>query len=195
VDNQVKIRGQRLEPDEIAACLNRHTAVASSVVVARDAGEEKRLVAYLVISNGHEPGRRELQQFLSHSLPSYMIPAVFVRLEQLPLTANGKIDHPMLPAPTEANTIGDQQSVAPQTAIERQLEQIVAALLRVRKVGRDDNFFLLGGHSLLGTQVISKARASFGVELSLRTIFEFPTIAGLAGEIERLRENSSSALL
>ncbi len=190
VDSQVKIRGQRLEPDEIAAWLNRHPAIASSVVAARGAGEEKRLLAYLVMRNGSEPSRRDLQQFLSQNLPSYMIPAAFVRLEQLPLTPNGKIDRPMLPAPTEANTIGDRQSVAPQTAIETQLEQIVASLLRVRKVGRDDNFFLLGGHSLLGTQVISKARAAFGVEVSLRTIFEFPTIAGLAGEIERLRQGS-----
>jgi amino acid adenylation domain-containing protein len=191
VDNQVKIRGQRLEPDEIAACLNRHPAVDSSVVVARGAGEEKRLVAYVAMSNGHEPSRRELHQFLTQKLPAYMVPATFVRLQQLPLTTNGKIEHPMLPAPTEANTIGDADSVAAQTAIERQLEQIVASLLRLKKVGREDNFFLLGGHSLLGTQVISKARASFGVELSLRTIFEFPTIAGLAGEIERLRKTSS----
>jgi amino acid adenylation domain-containing protein len=191
VDNQVKIRGQRLEPDEIAAWLNRHPAVASSVVVARDAGEEKRLVAYLVMRNGDEPGRGDLQKFLSQNLPPYMVPATFVQLEQLPLTANGKIDRPMLPPPTEANTIGDKQSVAPQTAVERQLEQIVASLLRLKKVGRDDNFFLLGGHSLLGTQVITKARATFGVEVSLRTIFEFPTIAGLAGEIERLRQNPS----
>jgi amino acid adenylation domain-containing protein len=195
VDNQVKIRGQRLELDEIAAWLNRHADVESSVVVARDTGEEKRLVAYVVIHKGHEPNRRDLQQFLSQNLPAYMVPATFVQLEQLPLTANGKIDRPMLPTPTEANTIGDQQSVAPQTTVERQLEQIVASLLRVKKVGRDDNFFLLGGHSLLGTQVITKARAAFDVDLSLRTIFEYPTIAGLAGEIERLQKNSSPTLL
>jgi amino acid adenylation domain-containing protein len=187
VDDQIKIRGQRIEPDEIAAWLNRHPAVLSSVVMAReDDPGDKKLVAYLVLGEGEEPSRGALQQFLNPHLPGYMVPATFVRLQQIPLTTNGKINRAGLPVPTEANTIGEKQFAAPQSRTEQQVERIVASLLRLKQVGKDENFFLLGGHSLLGTQVITQARNTFGVELSLRTIFEFPTIAGLSAEIEKL---------
>ena len=189
VDDQIKIRGQRIEPDEIAAWLNRHPAVLSSVVVAReDNPGEKKLVAYLVLGKCEEPSRSGLQAFLSPHLPGYMVPATFIRLQEIPLTANGKINRAGLPAPTEANTIGEKQAPAPvpKTNVEKQVEEIVASLLRLKQVGRNDNFFLLGGHSLLGTQVITRARGIFGVELPLRTIFEFPTIAGLAAQVEKL---------
>jgi len=187
VDDQVKIRGQRIEPDEIAAWLNRHPAVRSSVVIAREDNRgEKKLVAYVVLDKCTEPSRSGLQEFLSPHLPGYMVPATFVRLQEIPLTANGKINRVCLPAPTEANTIGEKQAPAPKTNVEKQVEEIVASLLRLKQVGRNDNFFLLGGHSLLGTQVITRARGAFGVELPLRTIFEFPTIAGLAAQVEKL---------
>ncbi|HTC95948.1 MAG TPA: non-ribosomal peptide synthetase [Terriglobales bacterium] len=188
-DEQVKIRGQRIEPDEIAAWLNRHPAVLSSVVIAReDDPGDKKLVAYLVLDKCLEPSRSGLQEFLSAHLPGYMVPATFVQLQEIPLTANDKINRAGLPAPTEANTIGEKQTPAPapKTNVEKQVEEIVASLLRLKQVGRNDNFFLLGGHSLLGTQVITRARGAFGVELPLRTIFEFPTIAGLAAQVEKL---------
>ena len=196
LDDQIKIRGQRIEPDEIACWLNRHPAVESSVVVAReDMPGDKRLVAYVVLRGGKTTSRGSLQDFLGGHLPAYMVPTAFVAMRELPLTANGKVNRAALPAPTEANTIAEQDSDVPCTAIEQQVGCIVASLLHLKEVGKNENFFLLGGHSLLGTQVITKVRSCFDVELSLHTIFEHPTIAGLAAQIEQLLQNSASACL
>jgi len=189
IDEQIEIRGYRIEPNEVVAALNRHPAVRASLVVAReDTPDDRRLVAYIVPFPGAraETTAGALRDFLGTQLPDYMAPAAFVWLEQLPLTPNGKVDRAALPAPDAANMAPDTPHVSPRTPVEQRLAEIVAALLNLERVGVDDNFFLLGGHSLLGAQVIARIRDTFGVELSLRGLFDAPTVAELAAEVERL---------
>ena len=186
IDEQIKILGHRIEPNEIEARLDRHPAIASSVVVARGATcEEKRLAAYLVMSNGTTPAAADLRGFLQSELPDYMVPSVFVRLPALPLTANGKVDRAALPEPNSENTLRDEAFIRPRTPIEQRLATTLCSLLNLNEVSVNDNFFLLGGHSLLGTQLIVKIRSTFGVDLALRTLFDAPTIAELSAEIEQ----------
>ena len=187
VDDQLKIRGYRVEPDEIAAALGAQPGVAACSVVARDDGGERRLVAYVVPAPGAGVGREALIAALRRSLPDYMVPATFVTLAALPLTISGKVDRAALPAPDATNTLRDGDVVAPRTDVETELAAILSSLLGVDEVSVQDNFFMLGGHSLLGTQLIARVRDVFGVELSLRTLFDAPTIADLAAEIERAR--------
>jgi amino acid adenylation domain-containing protein len=188
VDDQLKIRGYRVEPEEIAAALGAQPGVAACAVGARDdEGGERRLVAYVVTAPGATLGREALASALRRSLPDYMVPATFVALPALPLTTNGKVDRAALPAPDATNTLRDGEIVAPRTEVETELAAVLSALLGVEQVNVQDNFFLLGGHSLLGTQLIVRVRDIFGVELSLRTLFDAPTIADLAAEIERAR--------
>jgi amino acid adenylation domain-containing protein len=187
IDDQLKIRGFRIEPNEIITVLNEHPDVLESVVVARDiAGGDKRLVAYLVPAAGSRPTHSALQSFLLARLPQYMVPAIFVRLDALPLNPNGKIDRTVLPAPNAANTLRDHDVLGPRTPVEQRVMGILAPLLGLEQVSVEDNFFLLGGHSLLGTQLIGRIRDTFGVELSLRSLFDAPTVAKLSTEIERL---------
>lgn len=115
-----------------------------------------------------------------------MVPAMFVVLDQLPTTPNGKLDRKALPEPTEENMLQDETLEAPATAIEERLEEIVASLLGMTHVSVEDNFFMLGGHSLLGTQVIARVSATFGVDLSLRSLFEAPSVRSLAAKVEEL---------
>jgi acyl carrier protein len=187
IDQQIKILGHRIEPAEIEAAINRHPRIASSVVVAHD-GEvsDKRLAAYFTTTNCVTPTASELREFLQASLPDYMLPSLFVKIDALPVTANGKIDRSALPEPASENTLRDEEFVAPQSPIEKRLAGIVRELLHLASVSVNDNFFLLGGHSLLGTQLIVKIRSAFGVDLTLRSLFEAPTIAELSLEIERL---------
>jgi amino acid adenylation domain-containing protein len=185
-DEQIKVRGFRIEPDEIVAALNAHPAVAASAVVAREAApDERTLVAYVVPATEAEPSPAALLDALRPTLPNYMLPTTFVRLAALPLTAHGKVDRAALPAPDADNTLRDDGWEPARTPVEQRLARILAGLLDVERVGARDNFFLLGGHSLLGTQVIARIRESFGVELSLRTLFDKPTVAALGVEIER----------
>jgi amino acid adenylation domain-containing protein len=187
VDEQIKIAGYRIEPDEIVHTLDKHPAVQSSVVVAReDVPGTKNLVAYIISESGSHMTEGDLRSFLQKSLPAYMIPSVFVRVDTLPLTPNGKVDRAALPAPTGSNILRDSTLSEPQTPIEQRLAAILAKLLGVDRVGADDNFFLLGGHSLLGTQLIGRIRDAFGVDLSLRTVFDAPTVSRLATQIEQL---------
>jgi amino acid adenylation domain-containing protein len=183
-DNQIKIRGYRIEPAEIEAAMAAHASISGSAVLARaDGADEKRLVGYVVANTNLTRG--ELQAFLLDRLPDYMVPPVFVALSSLPLTASGKIDYLALPLPTSENTLHDE-SEATNSATEQALARIATELLRVPEVGPDDDFFLLGGHSLLGTQLIARIREAFDIEMPLRTLFEQPTVRGLAAEIERL---------
>lgn len=187
VDEQIKILGYRIEPSEIEAAIDRHPAIASSVVVGRGSNcAEKQLTAYLTMRNGSTPSTAELREFLKTSLPDYMLPAVFTKLERLPLTANGKVDRAALPEPTIENTLRDEDFIAPSSPVETRLAKIVCSLLNLSEVSVNDNFFLLGGHSLLGTQLIAKIRSAFGVDMALRTLFDAPSIAELSSEIERL---------
>jgi amino acid adenylation domain-containing protein len=194
VDEQIKIRGYRIEPDEIAAVLDQYSGVKASVVVAREDNGDKRLIAYVVTSPGVELTQSALQDFLKKYLPDYMVPAVFVTVASLPMTTSGKIDRLALPVPGPVNIIGDHLRIPPRTPVEKQVVAILSELLGVQQVNLDDNFFFLGGHSLLGTQLIARARDSFGVELPLRTVFDSSTAGELSAVIERmLREESTTA--
>jgi amino acid adenylation domain-containing protein len=184
LDDQVTIRGVRIEPGEIAAVLNKHPAVRSSVVLASGATCHRRLVAYLVPSLEDLPDAAALRSHLGRYLPEAMLPASFVWREQLPLTANGKVDKvALLAAPTDG--IASHEASPPRSETERVVGALVAELLGLGAVGTDEDFFLLGGHSLLGAQLHAHLSDFFGVELSLRALFDNPTVAGLAGEVER----------
>jgi amino acid adenylation domain-containing protein len=187
VDEQLKIRGYRIEPDEITAALGAQPGIAACAVVGRDEGGERRLVAYVVPALGATLGREALTVALRRTLPDYMVPSTFVVLSALPLTTNGKVDRAALPPPDASNTLHDGGVVGPRTELETELAAILSSLLGVSEVSVQDNFFLLGGHSLLGTQLIARVRDTFGVELSLRALFDAPTIADLATEIDRAR--------
>ena len=187
VDEQIKIRGFRIEPAEIVKVLDEHPAVQASTVVAREVEPgDKRLVAYFVPAGKAQPTHTELRNFIAARLPAYMIPATFVKLHDLPLNPSGKVDRATLPAPNAENTLHDGSFIAPRTPIEERLAPTLASLLDLDRVSVEDNFFLLGGHSLLGTQLIARIRDTFGVELSLRSLFDLPTISKLSEHIEKL---------
>jgi amino acid adenylation domain-containing protein len=181
-DGQVKIRGHRIEPAEIAAALNRLPEVATSAVVARD-GE---LVAYVVPAEGSTPAVVALRGPLTELLPDYMLPSRFVALAALPLNANGKLDVAALPDPATHALPESLAGRAPDSPTERRLLEIVSDVIGRSDIGVDDDFFLVGGHSLLGTQVVVRARDAFGVELTLFHLFEGRTVATLATIIEGL---------
>ncbi len=183
-DDQIKIRGFRIEPDEIACVINRHPSIVSSAVMAREDQGEKRLVAYVVPSAGAEIWDRDLRDLLTKSLPGYMVPATFILLDKIPVTANGKLDKAALPAPSDKNQLRRDTYVAPRNELEEIVEGVLSPILGLPQVSIHDNFFLLGGHSLMGAQVIAKVRDIFDVELNLRNVFECPTVAKLAGKIE-----------
>jgi amino acid adenylation domain-containing protein len=185
VDDQAKVRGHRVEPEETASVLRGHPAVRSGAVIAAPAPDGgDMLVAYVVTADA--VSAEDLRDFLAATLPDYMIPAAFVRMEALPLTANGKLDKAALPDPSDGNALASAGFAAPQTPAEERLVQILVEVLGRGQVGVDDNFFLLGGHSLLGTQVVLRAGEAFGVELTLRDLFQAPTIRQLALRIEEL---------
>jgi acyl-CoA synthetase (AMP-forming)/AMP-acid ligase II/acyl carrier protein len=189
IDQQIKIRGFRIEPGEIMAALNSHPAIQTSMVIAReDTHGDKRLLAYLVLEPDVCVTTSELREALAEQLPDYMVPATFVEMELLPLTPNGKIDRAALPAPDETNTLRDGSIVAPGTPTEQRLAAIIASLLDmpIEQIGIEDNFFLLGGSSLMGTQIIMHVSEVFGVDLMLFTLFQAPTIQQLAAEIEQM---------
>ncbi|HEX8695774.1 MAG TPA: amino acid adenylation domain-containing protein, partial [Longimicrobium sp.] len=181
LDEQVKVRGYRIEPGEIEAVLRRHESVREGVVVAReDAPGDRRLVAYVVGRDDSEPQPSELRAHLAGRLPDYMVPSAFVVLDHLPLTPSGKVDRRALPAPDAARPEGDAGYAAPRTRAEEVLAGIWAEVLGLERVGVHDNFFELGGDSILSIQVVSRARAA-GLRITPRQIFDHPTAAELAG--------------
>ncbi|HET9795126.1 MAG TPA: non-ribosomal peptide synthetase [Thermoanaerobaculia bacterium] len=183
LDGQVKIRGFRVEPAEIEAALETHPDVRSSLAVAKTERDgEVRLVAYVVSEEGRRPA--DLREHLRSRLPEYMVPSVFVTIDEFPLTSHGKIDREALPAPPR-ETPGASAGRPPGSTAEARVAKIAAELLRLDRIGVDENFFSLGGHSLLGTQMIARVRDAFGIELPLRTIFEAPTVSRLAAEVEK----------
>ncbi|KYC42721.1 non-ribosomal peptide synthetase [Scytonema hofmannii PCC 7110] len=180
VDNQVKIRGFRIELGEIEALLSQHPDVSQAAVIAReDIPGDKRLVAYTVLNQKSEANATILKRFLEEKLPLYMVPAVFVILDSLPLTPNGKVDRKNLPVPDRSRPDLEESFIAPSNPIEEKLALIWAELLRLEQIGVNDNFFYLGGHSLIATQMLSRVREVFTVELSFHQIFENPTIGAL----------------
>ncbi len=185
IDHQIKLRGYRIEPNEIASVLNTHPAISSSIVIAReDTPGDKYLAAYIVPVEGEPLTVTMLQQLLLTYLPDYMVPALFVMLPTLPLTAHGKIDRAALPPPDETNILRDNEITAPETPVQQRLATIIAELLAIQSIGIDENFFMLGGHSLLGTQIIARISEIFEIKLTLRSLFDSPTIRSLAELIE-----------
>jgi amino acid adenylation domain-containing protein/non-ribosomal peptide synthase protein (TIGR01720 family) len=189
IDNQIKIRGFRVELGEIENALTEHPKISQAVVLAkfRDA-LEKILTAYLVTNEPEKIEINEIKHFLSKKLADYMIPAAYVFLESFPLTPNGKIDRKALPDPDFADVQRelDKTFITPRNQNEEKISEIWCKVLHLEKAGVTHNFFELGGHSLLATQVISRMKNEFKINIPLRTIFEKPTIEGLAAEVERL---------
>jgi amino acid adenylation domain-containing protein len=193
VDRQVKIRGFRVELGEIEAILQRHPTVRQSAVIAgtESGGADARLIAYVVPEAEGTATVEQLRTFLQEQLPAYMVPAVFVLLPSLPLTPNGKIDHRALPDPDKQRLTGTKVRVAPRNDVEEKLAAIWKEVLGMEQIGVTDDFFELGGHSLLATQVISRVRRVFELQLPLRSIFETPTVAGLAVTIAQTLRDST----
>jgi hypothetical protein len=205
IDHQVKLRGFRIELGEIEAALARQPAVREAVVIAReDVPGDKRLVAYIVLriedrgSKIEDSGadgddtlsstlyplssiQKELRSYLREQLPVYMVPAAFVVLDALPRTPNGKLDRGALPVPDSRRSEHDGDFVAPRSAAETILADIWCEALRLAQVSVHDNFFDLGGHSLSGTQIVSRIRQAFQLTLTVRQLFACPTVAALAG--------------
>jgi hypothetical protein len=190
LDDQVKIRGFRIEPGEVQSALAAHPAVADCAVLAHTAGGgDARLAAYVVAAPG-TPTPAELREFLRGKLPEYMVPASFTFLDALPLTANGKLDRRSLPAPVEER---EQSVVGPSSDAERAIAEIWQELLGLEKIGVHENFFELGGHSLLAAQLAARVRSRFETALSVRAVFEQPTVAGLAALLEAPSTNGRAA--
>jgi non-ribosomal peptide synthetase component E (peptide arylation enzyme)/acyl carrier protein len=191
-DTQVKIRGHRIELAEIESVLARHPDVREAIVSAREvAPGDQRLVAYHVAANGHVATAAELREFLQRELPDAMIPSTFVPMDKLPRTPNGKLDRRALPAPVNDRKAFDTEFIAPKTATEETIAGIWRELLRTDRVGLRDNFFDLGGHSLLVMQAQAKLREAFGIEVPVVKLFQYPTVGTLASFLaDRERESS-----
>lgn len=186
LDRQVKLRGFRIELGEVEAALNSHSSIRENVVIIRDDGAgNERLIAYVVTEpSPEELTSNELRRFLEEKLPAFMIPSAFITLDELPLTQNGKVDRKVLPAPGDQELPKEKGHVAPQTVVEQRLVEIWSEVMKLEKIGAADNFFDLGGHSLMATQIISRVRECFQTELTLRQFFASPTVAGLAQHVE-----------
>lgn len=183
-DDQVELRGYRVELREIEATLNAHPHITQSKVVMHQSVEDKYLVSYVITQKSII---NTLRSYLLERLPSYMVPSLFMQLEQFPLTPNGKIDTEALPLPQRLRPT--QEYIAPHTDHEKVLVVIWEEVLNIHPVGIDDNFFELGGHSLLAIQVIARVRQIFSLELLLHHLFEFPTIVTLAKQLDQMKQN------
>jgi amino acid adenylation domain-containing protein len=187
-DHQVKIRGFRIELGEIEAALSEQAIVRDAVVLAReDTPGDKRIVAYVVLNQECAALADELRRLIKDQLPSLMIPAAFVFLDALPLTPNGKIDRKALPAPDRVRPEIEAVFVAPRTPIEEMMAATWSQVLQLEKIGIYDNFFSIGGHSLLAAQVLNRVQQTFNVELPLSIFFETPTVSALAAQIARIQ--------
>lgn len=188
LDHQVKVRGYRIELGEIENALTRHPDVRDCVVIVdEDSVGEPRLVAYWVPGGAERAdSTTELREHLGRTLPAYMLPNVFVALDRLPLTLNGKVDRRALPAPEAVRPDLGGAFEAAGTPVEKALAEIWADVLSVDRVGLDDDFFDLGGHSMLATQVVARSKEQFGVAMTLRIFFDLPTVRELAAALEEL---------
>ncbi len=196
LDRQVKIRGFRIEPGEVEAVLAEHAQVAEAAVLPReDRPGDIHLVAYVVADRGTEPTVGDLRSFLNQRLPEYMVPSAFVMLERMPRTANGKLDRMALSARGVVWPQRMGEYTPPWTEAQKVISAIWADVLGVQCVGIHDNFFELGGHSLMATQVIARVREAFGIELPLGILFEAPSVAGLAQQVETASRATAPPLL
>lgn len=196
VDDQLKIRGFRIEVGEIENTLRQHSAARGVVVVGREDGSgEKKLVAYVVVSNDNRPTAEELRKFLQARLPEYMVPAAFVMLKGLPLTPGGKVDRRQLPPPQFERDGADKEYVAPRTELERRLVEIWEAMLELRPIGVRDNFFELGGHSLMEMRLVAEVERRIGLTLPLSMIYHTRTVESMARALERKKSMRADSLL
>jgi acyl carrier protein len=182
-DHQVKVRGFRIELGEIESVLNQNQSLKEGVVILReDIPGDKRLIAYLVPGNGNERALDtvEIRNFMREKLPEYMIPTAFVQLDKIPRTLIGKVDRKALPAPDNDRAELIREYIAPRNPVEEMIANLWAETLGVERVGMNDNFFDLGGHSLMATQIVTRLKKSFHVDIPLRNLFEAPTVANLA---------------
>jgi acyl-coenzyme A synthetase/AMP-(fatty) acid ligase/acyl carrier protein len=199
LDDQVKIRGYRIELGEIVSHLNQCPGVATSAAsVAAAAGDETEpvIVAYVVARPGVHLAAADLRAWLSDRVPEYMMPADFVSLTSLPMTANGKLDRASLPAPTSDTVLRDRGPATggdEHVALQDRMAALVASLLDRPSVSLDENFFLLGGHSMLAAQLVARIRDLFGVPLTLRQLFKAPTVRAITAEVARLSDQPAHA--
>jgi acyl carrier protein len=194
VDQQAKIRGFRVEPEEVEAVLRDHDSVDQAVVTAHKAGSENRLVAYAVLKPGPRPGVGRLQEFLRQRLPEYMVPQAFVFLEKLPLNRHGKVDIRSLPAPGRERPDVTSAYEAPRCSLESAIAEIWAGVLGLERVGINDNFIELGGDSLLATAVSARLRNRVGIDVPMELILEWSvaTIAREAPAADRVSPGAGS---
>ena len=193
-DDQVKIRGFRVEPGEVEAALALHPDVREAVVLARrDRRGEARLAAYWTARPDATASPADLREYLRQHLPEAMVPAAFVLLEALPLTPNGKVDRRALPAPDWGKE-GAAAALAPRDEIEALVAGAFAEVLGIERIGMDESFFEAGGHSLLATQAVSRLRRTLGIDLPLRSLFEEPTVSGMAARVRVLRGDGPGAV-
>jgi tyrocidine synthetase-3 len=185
VDRQVKIRGFRIELEEIENALLKEPAISKAAVIPRsEEGREAYLCAYIVAVNNEEADIHQLRQSLSNQLPSYMVPAYFVTLDALPLTASGKVDARRLPKPERQDLYSSREFISPRSDGERQVASILKDLLKIEAIGVHDDFFEMGGDSILANRTLARIREELGGEISLRSFFQAPTVEGLAQAIE-----------
>jgi acyl carrier protein len=188
VDEQLKIRGYRVEPAEVETALRSHPEVREAVTATRASSTgELRLLAYCTVDGALDEER--LRAHLADWLPEFMLPNAIVIVDELPRTPSGKIDKLLLPEPDLAGTQSTEY-IAPRTPLEESLAAIWAEILGVPQVGMEDDFFALGGHSLLATQVVARVRSDFAVDLPLHSLFTYPTVASLATEIMKMMGDS-----
>jgi amino acid adenylation domain-containing protein len=188
IDRQVKLRGHRVELGEIEHALAQHPSIRQAVVLAREATPgDKELVAYAVVASGAHLSAPELRARLEQKLPEYMVPARFIFLDRMPLTPNGKLDLGALPAPDGSRPDVAEAYAGPRNELEHALAAMWAEVLKVDRVGINDNFFHLGGHSLRAARVLARVRETFQVAISVRELFDAPTVAGLADRIGQAR--------
>jgi amino acid adenylation domain-containing protein len=196
-DDQLSLRGFRVEPAETVAALSSHPAIETCAVLGVGrSGADRELVAYVVSDGRERPTEADLSAFVGDRLPEYMVPARYVWLSELPLTSHGKLDRAALElqAPAEPPLAPPEVSVrVPQTEVERTIASVVAELLSVEQIGLDENFFLLGGHSMLGAQLIVRLEDLFGTEISLRYLFDHPTPGEIAEEVRRQTSGGRAA--
>lgn len=186
IDHQVQIRGFRIELGEIESLLSQHEAVHEvAVSVHEQSGDDKRLVAYVVGTIEHSAAEGELRRFLKERLPEYMVPSAFIILNKLPLTNNGKVDRAALPIPEGLRSGARKAPIPPRDVYEQRLLQIWQDMFKVHPIGVRDNFFEIGGHSLLAVRLITQIRQEFRLQLPVTTVLQAPTIEALADLLRR----------
>jgi acyl-coenzyme A synthetase/AMP-(fatty) acid ligase/acyl carrier protein len=191
-DHQVKLRGHRIELGEIEVVIERHPEVLQAVVALHGEGSGQELIAYIKHSHGSEDDGH-LRSWLKEQLPDYMVPSAFISLAEIPLTPNGKVDRKRLPKPQTSTRAGSTPTALPRNRLEEQLAEVWSEILRVDRVGIRDNFFDLGGHSLLLIRVHSRLRQELDADIAVIDLFRYPTIESMASWLDRRRHSVAVA--